>query len=417
LLIYSLIIKRQLTQFESSINSADSSIGRATSGAVVSITNGINKFEVFVHAVSSDMEETVKRLDGVSRELYAQSEILSTMEPIRSLKNSDLILDGFIDGMKRYAGKWVETFKAVSDDSRKVKCWAAVFNKYIEEELRHLSTQSVATNLGIYWSLLKILVKVISDIKDDNQKLCLWASTNVLPVDWYNWRYPPPDNTSHTNDFLDGYRDCLERVIKEYDEDIEVRRWVLVTDGEGVNTNQYGVELYDFGELRKQAGYFIGLRDNKPVSDTFEKLKIYFSYNDTWAFNYSTTHPIYLISDTERSSHNGEGLFRKRLLEYFADSLHSQPISENAKAAIINKGNINILRNLPDNSPDFLSLGLKAKEEGEDIDWVIVLSARINPTNDTCFIHVLTDENGLNKTRGFFAEIDLPEVSKELRGI
>jgi hypothetical protein len=105
--------------------------------------------------------------------------------------------------------KWLEyTRKEDSKFADSNNLWSIVFEQYMKEEVRDISSRRVATNIEIYTELLSSFVSYY--IERYQKDAVIFIVTSLLPSQWYN-----PETWIAGFDRVEDYRRSLEEIIRQ----------------------------------------------------------------------------------------------------------------------------------------------------------------------------------------------------------
>lgn len=402
---------------------------------VFGIAASVSVFIVFALPRFEEIKEKVENLVSKMVEVAANvqhgaSVIVKVEELLKDLRNEQhafvgisRLLDEFVDlpesnksiflskNLPQYARAWARLFRENKHDEFKKLFWELFCDIYFREEIKDFSKPipSISTNIELYASLLSASSQQLGDwASKKGESLHFWAVTPLMPENWFNW---PHIDGEYSNDFIENYRRELETVVKSKKHYFE--RWMLLASDQEQFRNQKGVVLANYDCFLEQRTLNIVFYEYDLRADIFTPL-------DAGEYRRLAEHGIrlkggvpnkaeikkYVICDTINLPDRIEKgpvlhkLLEAKLLDRYAETLHYP--KELARYCIVRPSDFD---KLPFFTTDWLAIGTCNSDHSVQThhipEWKIIITAKLNPSWDTMFLYLITDEQHIKKFEAF----------------
>jgi hypothetical protein len=370
------------------------------------VMGNLSEFESKTQELVIEIKKTKQTIEKASGE--AEAALLNVYEIANVWKDLQTdqqrsIHSTVITRTKVVAKEWISLISQWKDEAGATTkrgeierdFWMTVFNKYMTEEYKDISTGSptLVTNYSAYLDSLRDFAQLGPRLLR-GKIACFQAVTNVLPVNWYNWKYTDGE---YYNEHLHLYRKAVKRIIKDQEEEqgarIEFTRIFLVD-----NSSDYGIPPET--DLRDQMNLYVGWINatDKPVEAPSDKGTIADMAGPLGITDYKQIPEGklgYFIWSGHRPAERhvpigGKSFYLndvEKLGKRIINDLHSQPMEDNARYARVTSGD---LASLPRGVTDFLIVGSKDSEDETDIKPIIGISCKLSlqPTSDMINLNV-----------------------------
>ncbi len=387
--------------------------------------------------LAKELSTTQTQIQDVAHAIGSKGEILRVLssDEIRGALNKNTYLyKEFLGGFESLTGAWGKLIEEEAKNNDAIwggenfglRCWSTAIKTYLEEEAFDIENRTVATNLALYIKLIESLVRMsLETTKELGLEVELFASANLLPAEYYNWKdYRPGLMDQYLSgsrfDFMDEYRESIAFWLRE--PRLKLKRVVLVENLQLTDSNlseQAHVELSDlsvhsYAELAFQSKSKIlcDRTTSEPRAFSIEEIGSYLSV-DPGFYNLHKKESAYAIAPAftvPTSRIESDGLTSVDLFDLFTRELHSKPVDENALYLMVNdEVAVTHLDYLPTISvgkksqrivkcPDFLAIRIC----GEGVDRLIsCIAARSKPNHETMSLRLITAKDELDRIKTF----------------
>lgn len=381
-----------------------------------------------------DLNTTTEEMKNVSKALISEVKIFKHLNSteLGHLENNSALTASLLESLANLTKSWTSLVateaaasKALESYNIGLLCWSKTIEAYLKEEAEDIDRRILATNVGVYIKLIESLVeevvKAAHALRPGGARVELFASSNLLPREFYNYNYNWRDGrdlgqsglTGLGLEFLEDYRERIARWLGSNQIPISLRRVLLVRDASAQDPDllDLGIPLRD--DLHVQLNLKILCTGDIPVKIPLERMAEYGITVPSTAAARFNGHFAYGIAQTFDAGHytriRDENLQIKTLREVFVREWHSIPTGRNALFLPIRSDStrdfMELLPSLPAGSaararsircPDFLAIRV-FDEEGTFDRVVACLAAQLKPTYETMLLHLITDEKVLRR--------------------
>jgi len=194
--------------------------------------------------MQSELVKTQGQIQNVAHAIESKGDMLRifSADRVRNVldRNSYLYEDLF-GGLNSITRAWAgliqdeadNSYAFVNGENLGLRCWSTAIETYLQEEALDIGARTVATNLALYIKLIDAVVGTFLECAERwDLKVELFASTNLLPREYYNWReYTDQSADDLINgvrmEFMDDYRDRIKHWLKTKSR-LSLKRVVLV---------------------------------------------------------------------------------------------------------------------------------------------------------------------------------------------
>jgi hypothetical protein len=423
--------------------------------ALVWVALSFERMDGLLHAQGVRSDALVRQLLAAKTELVQAQDNLSTLKTqmqdsvrglaagvsfletvnspeLRRVLDSDSTLQaGFISSLANLTGAWAQLIKIEFDnDHTRINgtrygliCWRVAIETYLAEEAMDIAKRTVATNLGVYVKLIENIVNtVLSLVEGSATSVDLFASTNLLPAEFFNWKEYQSAESEHRSRlgtsllFIDRYRQTIKKWLA-LKPGPTLTRVVVVQDLSGDAQQKHGpvldaLGIQSFERLDEQARDKILCDANtgEPQRFPVPKLKDFKEVDSTLLEQHSGAE-AYAIDRRFRADKADKlaaaNLSKLRLIDVFAQQLHSSPTDKHALYFRINNEEcVKHLDHLPTipvegaslKSADFIAIRLKF---GDTSKVVACIAAQLKPNLETMALHLITTRAELEDVEKF----------------
>ena len=319
--------------------------------------------------------------------------------------------------------------------------WKATISTYLEEEALDIKERTVATNIDLYLKLIGSLVdEILKQVDPATTSVELFASANILPVEYFNWRDDPTKSAKGmigvSRKFMDDYRNRIGEWLS-HDPAPKLSRVFLVDDliGEAQQERRTleRMAIPKMTELRGQGSLKIlcDADTKQPKKMRPKEVRELTGEISDWLVTERAESEAYAIADSfAEDKVRARHLEACNLFEVVIETLHSKlEASAASGAAVVSSSAGSLPRpysrylsisdsdctsqldNLPQiktregplQSPDFLAIRLKTENSSSVI---ACLAAQLNPDYETMSLSLITQQDQLERVNKFAAFVD-----------
>jgi hypothetical protein len=348
---------------------------------------------------------------------FLQSNILASLR-VQTEAWRDLIQDEFTN-----------RHSVVGSINYGVRCWKVAIPTYLAEEASDIKTHTVATNIGLYLKLIEALVaEVLDSVKGTSTTVHLFASANILPVEYFNWRddfnkaEKKRGMIGISRPFMDEYRKNIKAWVRLPN---ALMTRVFLVNSLPLTPPQREeafprMSIQDFATLQEQGELKILCQatDGQPKKMRVSQIMEYTQDVPQWLLTEQSQKDAYAIAKYFRKSDDElakANLALRSLIEVVVEELHSRspqgaPVNEYARYfEISDDERLKHLENLPKiptrlgyiKSPDFLAIRLA---DGGASRTIACIAAQLNPDFETMSLSLITEKvalEGVDKFIGY----------------
>lgn len=398
--------------------------------------------------LSNDFKETSSKLERLQRDFVSTKIEMQTVARsiaaeggmIEKLKSPELwntlnqypeLQACFLENLNELTGIWSNLIVAegnnqhskIKDENLGLICWGVAIDTYLKEEIDDIRSRTVATNVGVYIKLIEALVdRILKYCEGNDFKVELFATSVLLPVEYYNWKeykknsdadsYVRLSGTSLA--FMDSYREKMKNWLRE-PEKLKLKRVLLLQDIQQMD-DEYRILIHDLAlptlsQLRHQSKLTVlcdtkeGKANGEPrlfkigEIDRFIELEPGFPelHREEYAYAIGSN----LIG---RAQYKSEQLEERILFDVFERQLHTTEPNPQVYCLVFNNDESAArLKYLPEllggsdgtkriKCPDFLTINVT---NGETSKIIVCVATRMKPNYDTMSLRLITEENEL----------------------
>jgi len=388
--------------------------------------------------LQSELAQTKRDIENVSAGLISKDSILRGLqsENLQKAYAADSSLQpNFLKGLQRLTSAWgtlienefANTYAIVDGTNYSLLCWKVAIQAYLEEEALDIKSRTVATNIGLYIKLIESLVdEVLRKVEGTSTTVDIFASANILPVEYFNWRDDSAQTDKHegipgiSRPFMDDYRAKIKTWL-ERPNGPTITRVFLVNNLErpGAEERQIlgGMSLPRFEKLRRQAHLRVicDAATGRPKKMRVEQIAA-FTDVPRWLLDEHRGSEAYAIADyfhTQGKTLASENLSDQPLFDVVAEELHSKPVAAGALnsharyLALSDAESLQYLKLLPTipssrageiKSPDFLVIRLKT---AATVRTIACIAAELDPDFETMALRLVTSQKELQNLEKF----------------
>lgn len=376
--------------------------------------------------VQKDMLD-VARTIGTAADLQHK---LNSPDLLKIMETDPKLRADFMFGLDNLVGAWTLLVKQEFDNEYTnlngtrygLLCWAAALNTYLAEEAADISKRTVATNIGVYIKLIENIVDaILLKVKGTGTRVDLFASTNLLPAEFFNWReYEVGDRRKDVLgtrlSFMDDYRRKINRWLAGKDAPTITRVVLVYKPPPGAGAAQESrikaLGIQRLSQLRDQADSRIlcNANDGEPKEFKFSELKDYYEDLEQSIFERHENEKAYAIGSRFSAGQLTKAhLSSRNLIEVFTERWHSRPADDHARYLRIgDEESVRHLEFLPKipierdalSCADFLAIRVKTDKTS---NVIACIAAQLKPNLETMALHLITTREELTQLDQFIA--------------
>jgi hypothetical protein len=392
----------------------------------------VSRLQGELKGVQSELGQIKGDIENVSAGLISKDSILQGLESenLRKAYAADSSLQTrFLEGLRKLTTAWgtliedefTNPYAIEGGTNYGLLCWKVAIQVYLEEEASDIKARTVATNIGLYLKLIESLVdEVLRKVQGTSTTVDLFASANILPVEYFNWRddFAKPDRREGmpgiSRSFMDEYRTKIKTWLDRPDGPTLTRVFLVDNLNRSPAEERQllaGMSIQHFETLRSQAHLRILCESTsgKPKKMSVEQISAYMDV-PRWLLEEHRESEAYAIAEHFHKSSKAlasAGLKDYSLFEIVAGELHSKPSvagSPNPHARyleIAGADSLEYLKLLPKipssrageiRSPDFLVIRLRTESA---VRTIACIAAELDPDYETMSLRLITSEREL----------------------